>query len=86
VLGESPPSSAAEPLLPPRHAADPVPLDADYVLLRPVAAEDDDGRHPAAPCPPPPVVRHQSAARFSPCNIDACIEEESESQVAEYDC
>lgn len=65
-------------------------IDVDYVCLRPkydVDGTDDDGRRagtsPACP-PPPPLVRHQSA-RFSP-NIEACIEEESESQVAEADC
>ena len=63
-------------------------VDVDYVCLRSkydVDVDDDDEGHRApanSTCPPPPpLVRHQSA-RFSP-NIEACIEEESESQVAE---
>lgn len=68
-------------------------VDVDYVCLRPTcdANGDDDGDAAAAaacaapgcspPSVPPPLIRHQSA-RFSP-NIEACIEEESESQIAE---
>jgi len=47
-----------------------------------VTTDDDDGRR-TAPCPP--LARH-SSARFSPNNIEACIEEESDSQVAEANC
>jgi len=63
-------------------------VDVDYVCFRSkydVDVDDDDGRRAAASATcPPPLVRHQSA-RFSP-NIEACIEEESESQVAEAEC
>jgi len=65
-------------------------VDVDYVCLRSKydtdGDDDDECRRAAAnaTCPPPPLVRHQSA-RFSP-NIEACIEEESESQVAEAEC
>ena len=84
------PTSSVEDLVPRLTDA---PLDPYYVCLRPATAADDDedgggrGGGPApscAPPPPPPFVRHQSA-RFSP-NIEVCIEEESESQVADDDC
>lgn len=65
-------------------------VDVDYVCLRSkydVDADDEDSRRNATSStgpPPPPLIRHQSA-RFSG-NIEACIEEESDSQVAEADC
>jgi len=69
-------------------------VDVDYVCLRSKydvdVDDEEEGRRGSAnatcppPPPPPPLVRHQSA-RFSP-NIEACIEEESESQVAEAEC
>jgi len=70
--------------------------DVDFVCVRATfdagGDDDGDGRRSGAtasvcppPPPPPPTLNRHQSARFSP-NIEACIEEESESQVAEADC